>query len=351
MSTTLEAPEVLRESAPADARFNYAAETKKFRSRFIEPGLVSYRDMPGGGIELLRKETIDRCLQTALNNPLTIGHTLVTPENRIDVENGVVTGVDYSPEDAWYYAIGTAETEAAVAKIKAGWRPSCAYTVLDFGPGGSYHGIKYDREITDIVFNHLAIVEKPRYEDATFRLNSLANTMNVFKFLKKLVTRENGAETTRVEASELNLNTLIDVDGKKVRLNNLVGAWLEKTGACFNAADDDEVEVDGKPVKMNELKAAYRSMSAPVKEEEVKENSAPAAPVIEPVLKTNAAEPVIEAKATNEAPKPAASLTPVGLQNFQTLANARNNVAPLDGGYSTTSGSLRDKVARGKERY
>jgi hypothetical protein len=77
--------------------------------------------------------------------------------NFATVENGVVTGVDYNAEDGWYYANGTADTDQAVSKIRQGQRPSCAYAVRAFGPGGVYHGIKYDREIMDIEFQHLEL--------------------------------------------------------------------------------------------------------------------------------------------------------------------------------------------------
>jgi hypothetical protein len=367
MSATLEfTPETIRESSVVH-RFNLAPGTKKFRCKFIEPGLVSYRDVPGGGLELLRKETIDAALQTALDNPLTIGHVQVTPENRIDVENGVVTGVDYNAEDGWYYANGTAETDQAISKIQQGQRPSCAYAVRAFGPGGVYHGIKYDREIMDIEFQHLAIVERPRYEGADFRLNSLTNPMKLFKFIKNLLVRENGIESSKTEVSEMSGNTVVEIDGVPVRLNDLAAVWEAQKGQIFQGSMDDMIEIDGQCVKMNELVANYKKNrcnssdekketmkeekknAAPEKKDDVKENAAPAAAPA--VVKENAAAPVapVEVVKENAAPAPAVE---EGLKHFQTLHNARENAAALMVEEpSLGAGSLPDRVKNGQNKY
>ena len=370
MSATLEfTPETIRESSVVH-RFNLAPGTKKFRCKFIEPGLVSYRDVPGGGLELLRKETIDAALQTALDNPLTIGHVQVTPENRIDVENGVVTGVDYDAEDGWYYANGTAETDQAISKIQQGQRPSCAYAVRAFGPGGVYHGIKYDREIMDIEFQHLAIVERPRYEGADFRLNSLTNPMKLFKFIKNLLVRENGIESSKTEVSEMSGNTVVEIDGVPVRLNDLAAVWEAQKGQIFQGSMDDMIEIDGQCVKMNELVETYKKNrcnssdekketmkeekknAAPEKKDDVKENAAPAAAPA--VVKENAAAPVapvapVAVVKENAAPAPAVE---EGLKHFQTLHNARENAAALMVEEpSLGAGSLPDRVKNGQNKY
>lgn len=263
MSEVLEEPTTTYLRIIDTDRFNFSGETK-FKSKFIEPGIVSYRDMVNGGIELLRKETIDRCLDTAIGNPLTIGHVDVSKVDRHTVENGVVQSVSYNPEDGWYYCEGTVDTDAAKAKMRAGKRPSCAYEVTSFGPGGVYHGIRYEREITGLKFQHLAIVEKPRYEDAVFRLNSFVSnsTTNMFKLFQKLADRLNGVEAKQEKVQEIPGETLVDVDGKSVRLNDLMTVWKTQKGQVFEASADDEVEVDGKRVRMHELVNCYRSYAA-----------------------------------------------------------------------------------------
>lgn len=375
--------------APADTRsaiaerFNLAPDGTKFKSRFIEPGLVSYRDTPGGGLELLRKETIDRCLATAIGNPLTIGHVYVTPENRLDVENGVVTGVSYNVEDGWYYCEGTVDTDQARSAIRGGQAPSCAYAVMSFGPGGTYHGIKFDREITDIVFQHLAIVEKPRYEGAIFRLNSITNQGKImFKFLKKLVTRKNDAdgkvtEAVETHASEVSGETTVEIDGQTVRLNDLASVWKTQKGQVFNAGAEDEFEIDGTAVRFHELVSAYRKhrcheaeMAKKAEAEAAKTmKETPAQEKQEPPMQEKQETPAEEkrehegamkqnaAAAPAEAPTAAPAAAPVeatpakSQEHFNQLHFAReNSIIEIPKG-EVNSGSITDRVKAGQARY
>ena len=309
-------------------RFNFAPDSRSFDCKFIEPGIISYRDQ-GGGIELLKKETIDRCMDSVIGNPLTIGHVMVTAENRMDVEHGIIQSWYFNSADGWYYVKGVVDTPRAKALIPVK-RPSCGYGVVSFGPGGTYHGIRYDQEITNIKFNHLAIVDKPRYEDATFRLNTIVSNpdnMNVFKFLKKIVTRENGADgkpvdSTKEESTEIPASTEVEIDGKMVRLNDLADVWMKQTAAAAvsRANGDDEVEIDGKRVKMNELVDCYKKNSAAVRANEAT-NVVPAGTNVTPVV---VEKPVV---------KPADNA-------FFTLHAARDNAAANAIPVSTNSGLL-----------
>jgi len=286
VSTAIEVETVLRQATLE--RFNIASDGKRFDCKFIEPGLVNYRDQ-GGGLELLKKETLDRCMATAVGNPLTVGHVMVNAENRTDVEEGIVHEYYFNAETGWYHVKGVADTDRAKRMI-ALKRPSCGYVVTSWGPGGTHHGIRYDREITGIKFNHLAIVDKPRYEEAVFRFNS--SPMNLFKFIRNFVLRQNGADGKHVESVEtetihLTGDTLIEteVDGKKLtaRLNDLGKLWMDQTKAAVEAPTPgfkgDELidcgEGCGK-VKLNELIEAYRSTrkNAAAEDEKAKADAA-----------------------------------------------------------------------------
>ncbi len=328
-----------------DARWNIAPEGKKFRCKMIEPGLVSYVDQ-GGGIELLRKETIEKCLNSILGNPVTIGHVNVSESNRTEIENGVVEGAEpTAADDGWFYVYGTVDTEQAKSLIRRGQAPSCAYRVTSFGPGGVYHGIRYDKEITGLEFEHLAIVEKPRYEGSQFRLNSLTlavSTMNVLKFLRKFVTRENGAdgktvEVEKTETHEIPLDTELDIDGKKVRFNALLDLWKQGTQSVLTASMESEVEVGGEKYKMNELIECYKN-SKTARENALKAEADKAAET----ARLNALSDE-EKKAEKEKQEKKTN-------SFFTLHTARERVQ-TDGGYSTSSNSLKEKVERGSKKY
>lgn len=357
MNTVIVEDTTVLRTRDLETRFNLAPDSRTFDCKFIEPGIISYRDQERGGIELLKKETLDRCMASVIGNPITDGHVLVNAENRMTVEEGIVQEYYYNSANGWYHVKGTADTKNAQAKMQVK-RPSCGYVVTGWGPGGMYHGIRYDKEITEIKFNHLAIVDKPRYEDATFRLNtSVSNptNMKLFKFLQKLVTRENGADGKPVEASkdittEIPCETQVDIgDGQMVRLNDLADVWMKQTAAAAvsRANGDDEVEIEGKRVKMNELVDCYKKNA-------VRTNAATVIldKSIAPATATAAA--AIAAAADVVAADVAAKRAASTAAHF-TLHAARDNAAavsdnPVASGEGN-SDSLRDRVARGAKRY
>ena len=50
--------------------------------------------------------------------------------------------------------------------VKKGWAVSNCYSPTEYGNGGSYHDIDYQKEVKNGVYEHLAIVPNPRYEES-----------------------------------------------------------------------------------------------------------------------------------------------------------------------------------------
>lgn len=142
---------------------------RHFKSRFIKPGLAGY---PGQfGNALIQKETLDRFVHTLRNKPVIIGH-----KDKIKDEDkaGEVFNIWFNPEDGWYWCDGIITDKTAQNLIEnKGWSVSCAYdyTKADTS-GGTENNIPYDIEFLDGEFNHLALVDNPRYEGANIVFNS-----------------------------------------------------------------------------------------------------------------------------------------------------------------------------------
>jgi hypothetical protein len=141
---------------------------KHFKSRFIQPGLAGY---PGQfGNALIKKENLDRFVHTLRNKPVTINHKdKITEEDK----KGEVFNVWFNPDDGWYWCDGIIFDDEAINLINNGWSVSCAYdfTKAD-NSGGTENNIPYDIEFLDGEFNHLALVDNPRYEGANIVFNS-----------------------------------------------------------------------------------------------------------------------------------------------------------------------------------
>ncbi len=338
-------------------RFNLAPTSKKFDCKFLEPGFVSYRDV-GGKLELLKKETIERHMDTAVGNPLIVGHTMVDETNRAGLEQGVIEGWYFNSEDGWYHVTGTVETEEALRLIRAGHRPSCGFKVTDLGPGGRDHGIRFDQEITGLVFNHLAIVERPRYAGADFRLNSIASanpTMNVFKFLKKLLPGQTGPDGKTVDkettlSHETSGDTEVEIDGKMVRLNELFDTYLKETAAAFTITPETALEISGQTVTMGQLADAHRKNAARSNSVTETAEQKAAREKLEADKKTADEQRANEIAAEQKKKDDEEADRKNGESAFFKL-HAANTVPKTDGGFSTTSGSLKEKCERAKGRY
>lgn len=143
---------------------------RKFVSRFIEAGLVHYKEF---GDVLITKETLDKFINTMIGCPVIINHKDITDKNVEDERVGVISNVWYNDKDGWYYCEGIIWDKDAIELVKnKGWNVSCSYDFKSDFESKTHNGKKIDMEFTDGNFLHLALVEVPRYERANIVINS-----------------------------------------------------------------------------------------------------------------------------------------------------------------------------------
>lgn len=143
-------------------------EGRPFEARFLQPGLVKY----DFGVCLLKKETIDKFIDTFIGKPVIIDHK---DDIALEDRKGGIEKIWFNPEDGWYWCSGILTDKQAVELVEKGYNVSCQYAITDFSintEGKLHNGNPYDKEILDGNFEHLAIVENPRYEDAFIAVNA-----------------------------------------------------------------------------------------------------------------------------------------------------------------------------------
>lgn len=332
-----------------------------FEARILEPGIVSYEDV-GQGVAFLPRETIAKCANSFVGKPLILVtnkkgegvHKKITPAQLEKEARGYITSV-YEGVDGWFWARGVVFDDEAKDAINAKKLCSCGYNVAAVGPGGEYHAIRYHERIDSFSGEHLAIVDRPRYEGATIRLNSKAKTnthMSLFKWFKKPASVEAPAgaapavtaapaavvppadkNNAVAQPEDISASTEFEiptgVEGKTVKVS--LGTLIEAHNARDNGVDENaEVEVDGQPVALKDLVAGYKANA-----------KASAAPAPAPATAAPAAAPVAPAPADKNNAKPS---------HFRVLLNARNTgtAATPTGG---TPDSLEDRLARGNSKY
>lgn len=252
-------------------KLNSKSGTAVYSANFLEAGIVSYED-DDAGIALLKKETIDRMLPSMVGIPVIINHKKVTPENVGKISKGRVTRVWFNPDDAWFWCEFMVTEPEAIKRIdEDGDSVSCAFNVLDIEEGGEWHNIKFDAEITDGAFTHLALVESPRYEDAQIIKQFPAMLVNGKSARFQTTTPEQENDNMfnifkKKENSKEDFSNLhVEIEGQEVPLSDILTSYQnskkketeEKKNAKVLAKDEDVVEIGGEKVSVADLKTSF----------------------------------------------------------------------------------------------
>jgi hypothetical protein len=224
---------------------------KTYGAKFLEQGVCKYEDET----ILIKNDAIFKMMESFKGRPVVVLHQDVTPENFRDKADGYVCTVNYNEYDGAFHCGFVVFGEEANQKIQDGWSVSCAYIPTEWGEGGEWHNIPYDREILNGEFTHLAIVDAPRYEDIKIYENSKKKEKTLmFKLFQK----------KEVENAKELLNSVIEIDGKDVSLNELAENYknLKKNEKDDDDKEkvnmDDEIDIDGETVKVKELVDVYK---------------------------------------------------------------------------------------------
>lgn len=208
---------------------------KHFISKFIEPGLVSYDD---AGILNVTKSALDKFCSTMVGCPVIIKHQEITDENADELRKGVVSNVWYDPESGWYCCEGVIWDKEAIKLVEQGWTVSCTYNMTEStGEAGEWHNMSYDDELLNGVFEHLAIVPNPRYEEATILLNSKSEKRNMFKNLfngKKLRKQNEEDENMKKQNEEST-----DKNALKNRIMEMINKAVKGQGEIDGQSEEN----------------------------------------------------------------------------------------------------------------
>ena len=319
---------------------------KRYKTRFIEPGIISY-EAEGMGKILLQQEAIEKMRQSFIGKPVIhLVHKDIDADDAFDFSSlegseekadGIVSNV-FAGSDGWDWAEIMIWDEETQQNLDDGFLVSCAYKPTETGDGGKHNSIPFDEEVIDGLYDHMAIVEDPRYEGVRVFANSKSggNMKRKFVFGKK---RENADPPEPKKEEEETVDNAddayIEVDGEKVPVEEMVNAYkasmenVDKDEDKENMLNmEDTVEIDGKEVTMQELYDNYSKGDD-------KENAEPATDdPLEPAVKENAADKKPDPKKKNE--------------NFRKIQNAADRGAPVDKPNIRTQTK---RLSEGQSRY
>lgn len=278
---------------------NAKEEPKVFYCKHIAPGVCAYADET----ILIGEETLKGMDKTFAGKPIYVNHQKVDLENLQQEADGYVAESFYLPEDGCHWAKIIIVSDKGHEAIRKGWKVSNAYVPDEFGIGGEWHNIPYNREVMKAHYTHLALVDNPRYEEAEVltpedfkmykeekqaQLKALENNKEpkgevktMFKLFKKtavansedlsntMVELSNGTaisigemvnsvekdlkekEEAKNKCNDL-LEEAVTVNGKEITVKDLIKEYESKCNKCNEDEEDDEEKKSKKASKKNE---------------------------------------------------------------------------------------------------
>lgn len=239
------------------------------------PGVAQYDDPGHDSFRIfINEDTIRKMNPTFAGRPIFVEHVEGVDEDVDAVRkeaDGWVLESFFNESDGKTWAKFIIVSDKGMRAIRNGWRLSNAYVPKGFGQGGVWNGVTYQKEITDGEYEHLAIVQNPRYDESVImnpeefkqynadkmvELKTLANSKKETKMGLKFFKRakvENGLELedTMVE---------LELSKKQLSLKEIINGYDKVLNMHGYANGDHLVKVGDKDeMSVNDLVKAYHA--------------------------------------------------------------------------------------------
>jgi hypothetical protein len=243
----------------------------------MRKGLVGYSNETIN----VSQEALYQMSESAIGIPVIIDHPddEITPDNVNDIPIiGRVSEFVYDVGSDNWYANFIVDDQAAVDLLNDGWGVSTAWFGDEYKEGGTINNVPFDRELVRGRYEHLAIVKEPRYEMARnpiflnskpcitnindSKINFESNLKNkkgptmINKIFKIFTKREEIATTDGEEI-------FVNVNGSEMPLSKLI--LNEKEEKEEKEKEDDKkienemIDLDGEKITVNELIKRYKA--------------------------------------------------------------------------------------------
>lgn len=248
---------------------NVKAFPEVFYGLHMEPGVAEYREPDAEPYRILiNEDTVKQMDKTFPGKPVYVRHVNeVNLANLQQEADGYVSDSFYNKSDGKHWVKFIAISDKAKQAIKAGWKLSNAYVPKTFSNGGMWHGLDYQKEVTSGEYEHLALVENPRYEDSVIMTPEAFKKYNNDKELelKKLANSKDEKGDKKMGLNffkRAKVENSIDLEGlmvtlptskKDILVNELVAAYDKIENMHGYASPDHMVKVGENEMSVKDL--------------------------------------------------------------------------------------------------
>lgn len=134
------------------------------------PGVAEYQESDGSSFRIfINEDTIRRMNPSFAVKPVFVDHVDGVDDdiNKVRTEaDGWVVESFFNAADGKTWVKFIIVSDRGLEAIRRGFRLSNAYFPKSFASGGVWNGVEYQKEIIDGEYEHLAIVQQPRYDES-----------------------------------------------------------------------------------------------------------------------------------------------------------------------------------------
>jgi hypothetical protein len=265
------------------------------------PGVAQYQEEGKDPYRVFLNEDTLRVMDpTFAGRPIFVEHVDEVDQdlNQLRKEaDGWVIESFFNSSDGKHWVKFVIVSEAGKRAVKQGMRLSNAYIPKSFKNGGLWNGVPYEREITDGEYEHLAIVNNPRYEESVIMTPDQFKQYNDQKVteLKKISNSKQGGNKMKwnlfkrskvensIDFSELRIS--LPKSKREVTIEKLINDAYESDedpamGNDESAKDhamanmDHHVKMhDGSMMKVKDMMNKFKAMNDEMAEMKKKKDS------------------------------------------------------------------------------
>lgn len=247
------------------------------------PGVAEYAEKDGSHRVFLNESTIKKMDASFGGRPVFVKHKNDVDISKVQEADGIVVKSFYNKADGKTWAEFIIFTDAAADAIRNGWRLSNCYFPKSYAQGGLWNGVEYQKEVVEGEYEHLALVQNPRYDESIVltpekfksyceqkeleikRLSNSKENKSMFDFFKK----------TKMENSADLENTVVILPKSKVE--KTITQLINEADAIQNmqgyANMDHMVKVGEDEMSVKKMADSYCKMKSSMDEMEAKKNA------------------------------------------------------------------------------
>ena len=332
---------------------------KVYYGLHMEIGVAEYFEFKGKPRLYVTEEVCKQMDATFPGCPVYVSHVEKVNVDEIQAADGYVVESFFNKSDGKHWAKFIVVSDRGHDAIEnKHWKLSNSYHIDMKKGGGRWHGVEYDLEVLEAHYDHLAIVQNPRYESSVILTPDEFKEYNLRKEQEMLQVANSKPKEKKKEKKGMfnflktekvdngvdleNLSVQLPKSRKTVELTKIINEYDQAQvdiGKPMYANGDHLVKVGDEEMTVNGLLEKYQAKNEADKEKEKLENEAdPKKDDDKPENEADKDEDKPENEIDEEKRQNA-------VKNFNKVKNAPHNQPAKELSLSS------DRVAVGKSRY